>query len=245
MSIVNFASSSAIHMPGDSGKLSYQFNIEEVSQEEVSLTSKSTTFLFIRHGETEENRLELMQGQQNTELNAEGQQQALELAQKIKEHHPEIKVIYSSDLNRALYTAREVAKELDLDVLIDTAFREISWGKAEGVRMDALSPLFIHKQEMEEADSRQKKWDYPFFENAESYNAVLDRVRKELKFLAQKHPGQTVAIFTHSRVIKILIEEAIDSEKSPKLLNCGIARFVYTPENFEFKELIHLIEAGK
>lgn len=54
----------------------------------------------IRHGETQENRNGMIQGQQDTELNANGVRQAWMVGEALKDAR--IGVAFSSDLSRAV-----------------------------------------------------------------------------------------------------------------------------------------------
>ena len=60
----------------------------------------------VRHGETEENKQKIIQGQLDTELNLEGEKQA-DLVAKALRNIP-FDVCYSSDLKRAASTAEKI-----------------------------------------------------------------------------------------------------------------------------------------
>jgi len=60
----------------------------------------------VRHGETEENRQRIVQGQLDTSLNAEGERQSDLLAKALKDVL--FDACYSSDLRRAVETAKRV-----------------------------------------------------------------------------------------------------------------------------------------
>jgi 2,3-bisphosphoglycerate-dependent phosphoglycerate mutase len=60
----------------------------------------------VRHGETEENRQGIIQGQLDTQLNSEGEKQA-DLAAKALKDVP-FDICYSSDLRRAVNTAERI-----------------------------------------------------------------------------------------------------------------------------------------
>jgi broad specificity phosphatase PhoE len=64
--------------------------------------------ILTRHGETEENKLGIMQGHMPGKLSGLGIEQAKRLALRLKEER--IDFIYSSDLARASDTAKAIAK---------------------------------------------------------------------------------------------------------------------------------------
>lgn len=69
------------------------------------------SLILSRHGETEENKLRIMQGQMPGHLSELGKQQAEQLADLLEEE--EIDVIVSSDLARSYDTAMAVAAAKD------------------------------------------------------------------------------------------------------------------------------------
>lgn len=87
-------------------------------------------FYFLRHGETDTNRLGLIAGMQDVRLNATGQRQALAAARRLKNRG--IGAIYSSPLGRARATADCVGASLGLPVTEITSLAERNWGELEG-----------------------------------------------------------------------------------------------------------------
>jgi len=57
-----------------------------------------TRLIFVRHGETEENKAKIVQGQKHGKLSEEGLEQAKKVAERLKDE--KIDFIYSSDLDR-------------------------------------------------------------------------------------------------------------------------------------------------
>ena len=82
----------------------------------------STSFFFVRHGQTDYNQKGLVQGHAQIPLNETGQKQAYDLAQKLSSLH--FDHCYSSDLIRAKHTAEILTKDHFLTVIEDTRLRE-------------------------------------------------------------------------------------------------------------------------
>ncbi|MCW5606148.1 MAG: histidine phosphatase family protein [Burkholderiales bacterium] len=87
-------------------------------------------FYFLRHGETEPNRLGLVTGAADIELNATGRLQALAAAERLKGRG--VTAIYSSSLRRARDTANCAAAALGLPVTAIPELAERNWGELEG-----------------------------------------------------------------------------------------------------------------
>ena len=87
-------------------------------------------FLYLRHGETETNRLGLITGATDIELNQRGREQALAAAALIKDLS--IDAIYSSPLRRARDTADCVAHVVGVPVIVVQGIAERGFGELEG-----------------------------------------------------------------------------------------------------------------
>lgn len=93
------------------------------------------TFGLIRHGATEWNQLGKLQGQINTNLVAEGRLQAHSLGKRLQAADWDYMV--TSDLNRALETARIISQESGIMLHgSDARLRERSFGQLEGTTLD-------------------------------------------------------------------------------------------------------------
>ncbi len=90
----------------------------------------AAAFCFLRHGETEHNRLGLVAGASDIPLNTNGQAQARAAAQKLALSG--IDAIWCSPLLRARDTAGCVAAQLGLQPVIVPQLAERNWGELEG-----------------------------------------------------------------------------------------------------------------
>ncbi len=82
----------------------------------------------VRHGETECNRMMIVQGWVHTPLNATGKKQAKELRDFLKKERIKVSAIYSSDLLRALQTAEILNQYFRLKIKTDRRLREVKRG---------------------------------------------------------------------------------------------------------------------
>ncbi|WP_374380444.1 histidine phosphatase family protein [Dongia sp.] len=88
------------------------------------------TFFFLRHGETDWNRIGLVQGQVNMPLNGTGLAQALAARETLRDQN--IGTICTSPLDRASLTADIIAAGLHVPVKEIDALRECRFGEREG-----------------------------------------------------------------------------------------------------------------
>jgi len=87
-------------------------------------------FYFLRHGETESNRLKTIAGSLDVELNDAGREQAraaVELVRPLGVTH-----VTSSNLRRARETAATIAMTLALPHVVVPELAERNWGQLEG-----------------------------------------------------------------------------------------------------------------
>jgi len=90
--------------------------------------------ILVRHGETEENKTNIVQGHKYGTLSDLGKEQAKKVAEKLKSE--DIGAIYSSDLSRAMNTAKEIHKFHNVDLISDEGLRERNLGCFEGGSFD-------------------------------------------------------------------------------------------------------------
>jgi broad specificity phosphatase PhoE len=135
---------------------------------------------FIRHGETDFNVAQRLQGRSETSLNARGRSQSREYAGILRDlfardrHLPSDYAYVSSPLLRARETMELLRSELGLDPSaygIDDRLAEISYGEWEGftlAQIQARDPGVLQRRERD-------KWDFrpP---GGESYREVAQRV---------------------------------------------------------------------
>lgn len=191
-----------------------------------------TKVLLIRHGETDWNKQKIMQGGVNRPLNETGLKQAEDLAQRLLCYYPNITVIYSSDLDRAFQTAEKLAIPLQLDIKKRASLREMNWGAIEGLTKTEIDALYGEKRkEIEEKypDPKQR-WHISLYPGSETEEELLQRGKEEVLRIANSHPGETIAIFSHGKLIRTLIEDCLDRNPFPHLDNCSVAIFQHSAQ---------------
>lgn len=118
-------------------------------------------FYFIRHGETEANRQEVLAGSGlDYPLNANGHQQAEHLSGMIDQliPHP-IARLYASNMKRAQQTADYVSKAVGLPLQTVPDFREWHLGEWEGKGYAQYSHLLLEGGEPQTGESRRTFYD--------------------------------------------------------------------------------------
>lgn len=155
----------------------------------------------VRHGETDWNKQLIIQGRTDNPLNETGRKQANRSKQFFKDI--DIDLIVSSSLSRAIETATIAIGKPDI---IDDSFIERDFGSLDG----DLVENFYQVQ------------DLSTIENYESDQQILARVKEGI--FRYYNPKQTVAIFTHSHVLKSIqiISNPDKYDYKCVIQNCGI-----------------------
>lgn len=183
----------------------------------------------MRHGQTNWNAEERVQGWKDTELNTTGCLQAQSAAQKLANEH--IETIYTSDLKRAKKSADIISTALDLPVHYTKRLREMNFGKAEGLKKAELITVFpyIYQAFSDMQNAERYKVGYP---NGETIGDVQQRFIKFTgKLLEEKR--KKVLIITHGMLIRIFAETCI--RKTIRLSNGSVLRIFFDEKTKKFK----------
>lgn len=161
-------------------------------------------FYITRHGETDWNIQNRIQGQTDTLLNERGREQAYELAERLKTGY-EIKTIYTSRQKRARETAEVIGRAIHVTPIVREGLEEISFGSWEG---------YTWKQVREEFQEEYQAWytnrRYQIPPGGESYQQLLDRLLPALSGIFEENM-ENVLMVTHSAVIMTLMSYLYDT----------------------------------
>lgn len=199
-----------------------------------------TQLIVIRHGETDWNRQGRYQGHLDSALNAEGLAQAEALGERLAAERFDL--LLSSDLGRALQTARAIAMRSGHEIMVEPRLRERRMGIFQG-----LTPA--------EAEARYPQ-DYARFRShdpdyvipqGESLRQLFRRSVACFSELATCHAGCTLAAVTHGGVLAMLYRHAtampLEAPRNFTLHNTGINRFCHRSGAFALRswgDIAHL-----
>lgn len=169
----------------------------------------TTTIYLTRHGQTEWNVQNRMQGHMDSALTTLGVQQAEWLSQGMQAIN--LDVIYASSSPRALRTAEIIRGERDVPLKISDAFKEIGMGVWEGRDSAELAAQYSDQHRYFWKDPDQFK-----VEGSETFAEVQTRALEKLQEILTAHQGETILIVTHTVVIKLLMAY-FESRELPKL----------------------------
>lgn len=150
-------------------------------------TSHHTLFYLVRHGQTDWNREDRLQGHTDIPLNEMGRMQAIQLSEQLKDIP--FHAVFSSDLKRAFETASLIVGSRSFSIKTDPRIRERNFGSWEGLTVDYIQFL------------KQTPADI------ETDSAMIERSLHFLNETAQRLSGQTVLVVAHGGLIRTLLYE--------------------------------------
>lgn len=160
-----------------------------------------TRLLLIRHGANDAHKEGILTGwTPGVHLNQDGRAQAEALAQRLAS--VEIEAVYASPLERTLETAEIVAAPHGLPVVVREDLGEIRLGRWTGQPLEKLRKRRLWRK-VQFVPSVMR------FPGGESFLEVQSRAVAELERLCAKHPQQTIAVVSHSDVIKAVVAYTI------------------------------------
>jgi len=191
-----------------------------------------TNVLLIRHGQSKGNAERRFGGHTATPWSARGRNQAEATARTLKSES--LTAIYSSDLARAMDTAKSLANMTRLPVQGTSAFRERDVGVMEGLTFEDAA------QQHPEQYAALLRRDFEYvLTGGESYRQLLDRARQKLHEIIEENRGGKIAVFSHTGTICILALHLMGALDAPELkpvwissANCGITRFELRDDGF-------------
>lgn len=176
----------------------------------------------VRHGETDWNIENKIQGQTDIELNENGKRQAQDFAARIIDENYKIDSIYTSSKKRACETAGIIGRALGIEPKVYPGLEEISLGKWEGYTWNQVKELFKEEYQIWRTNRR-----YQMPPSGESYQQLLDRLLPALDEIVKREKGNALVV-THSAVIMTLLSYLYDTpfEDMAKNYKTGNAEIV-------------------
>ena len=182
----------------------------------------------VRHGQTDWNVLEKLQGKTDIELNNVGKQQAETTRELIK--NEKFDLIITSPLRRAKETACIINKELNIQIIEDKRLMERGFGELEGKNNDEMESIREKSPEVDEI------WNYnknSGIYNVEKLKDFCGRIYEFLDEIIEKYNDKKVLVVAHGGTsvivkcyfMKYPLEKFTGRYEIKGLKNCEVARF--------------------
>jgi len=190
--------------------------VDDISWTNKKAGEQAVEITFVRHGETDWNVSNKLQGQTDIPLNDTGRQQAKDKQSELS--HADFDLVISSPLSRARETAELLAPGREL--IIDPDVIEKSFGEFEEHTMAEMLEKYPEKYK-DSADVRYRV-DIP---GAENHADMLARAQRFLNKAKCGYAGKKVLVICHGALMRYFVhltgehDEAIFDTKLPNLFH--------------------------
>ena len=163
----------------------------------------TTELILIRHGETVWNAEGRLQGHRDSPLTPLGHQQAMAIATRLRA--TALDALYSSDLGRALETARYLGQAGGHTIVPEPGLRERHNGLFEGMTLAEAHTGYPAEYER----LARRDVDYAPPGGGESIRQSSERACRALGELAARHPGERIAVVAHGAILSAFRRRAL------------------------------------
>ncbi|MCM3721161.1 histidine phosphatase family protein [Solibacillus isronensis] len=190
-----------------------------------------------RHGETQWNIENRLQGSKNSQLTDKGIEHAIMLGNRLR--NIDFSAIYTSPLERALQTANYIKSDKDVPIYTIENLKEMNFGDWEGKTKDEIEAVDNYKNEY------HNFWHIPQMYNhkphyGEGLITFKRRVEEVLSKVISSNSDGNILIVTHAVVIKAILSFTMDISTDkmwdpPFIHGTSLTIFQWDGEQFNFK----------
>jgi probable phosphoglycerate mutase len=188
-----------------------------------------TQLIIVRHGQTEWNIKGIRQGHLDSPLTGRGLAQAKALGQRLARE--KFSVLYSSDLGRAVETAKEIVSVTGHQIVTDARLRERHLGIFQGLNADEINERYPEERRL----MRTSGPGY-VIPGGESMIQQVERNVAFLDSLAVRHAGETIVVVTHGGVVSGFFRHTLaiplDAPRRFEFVNAGLNVFAHEDGNW-------------
>lgn len=191
-------------------------------------------FIFVRHGRTHFNEINLTQGWCDSPLCKTGILEVENIANELKAY--KINRAYTSPLGRAVQTADIILRGTGLQAVQEERFKEVNFGILEGISTELVKKLKIESPNwLEDLDMNYK----PFA--GENLNDVIIKHREALDDIIKSgNENDTILIAGHGCSLYGFIRSLLPDEQFLPFPNNGTAIIVdYINDEFFLERILN------
>lgn len=189
-------------------------------------------FIFVRHGKTHFNEINLTQGWCDSPLSKVGIKQVENISKQLEQY--QIDKAYTSPLGRAVQTANIILSKKEVEPIYEERFKEINFGILEGISTELVRKLNIESPDwLEDLDM-----DYRPYEGEDIHDVILKHHKAVQEIIEDCNEKDTVLIVGHGCSLYGFIKSLLP-QQSFKFPNNASAMIVdYVDETFSLKKVL-------
>lgn len=214
-----------VRVDEDGSRQVYSFNdATHLDHLPVQFGTDGTVVTVFRHGQTLGNLAHRWQGRSDSDLTEHGMWQA----SRASEHAPDMDVLFSSPLGRAMSTAEIIALRAGVEVVADDGLAEMSFGAWESM---TLAEAAESKPELFEAIYDRGE-DLPRGGDGESFTEAGERIASTIRELVSRNGYRSMGVVSHGAVIRAYAAGIAglgfrERNRIPVPRNSSMTRFVH------------------
>ena len=192
-------------------------------------------FIFVRHGKTHFNEINLTQGWCDSPLSKVGIKQVENISKQLEQY--QIDKAYTSPLGRAVQTANIILSKKEVEPIYEERFKEVNFGILEGISTELVRKLNIESPDwLEDLDM-----DYRPYEGEDIHDVILKHHKAVQEIIEDCNDNETVLIVGHGCSLYGFIKSLLP-QQSFKFPNNASAMIVdYSNENFKLEQILDAI----
>ncbi|MEK9147587.1 MAG: class I tRNA ligase family protein [Patescibacteria group bacterium] len=208
--------------------------------------SNNNTFYFVRHGESENNVLDILSNDKNkNHITAKGIEQIEKAANKLKKE--KIDFIISSPILRTRESAEIIAKITGAKLEFNDEFREIEYGEYNNKKTISYIEYWNKDKKINKVANLNRFYNIPP-KNGENFQNLKKRMFKAIENINKKYKNKRIVIVSHAAniwvsigAIKGLTNEKITEMRESSIKNGSInkAKFFVFPVNANLEMDLH------
>lgn len=192
-------------------------------------------FIFVRHGKTHFNEINLTQGWCDSPLSKVGIKQVENISKQLEQY--QIDKAYTSPLGRAVQTANIILSKKEVEPIYEERFKEVNFGILEGISTELVRKLNIESPDwLEDLDM-----DYRPYEGEDIHDVISKHHKAVQEIIEYCNEKDTVLIVGHGCSLYGFIKSLLP-QQSFKFPNNASAMIVdYSNENFKLEQILDAI----
>ena len=190
-------------------------------------------FIFVRHGKTHFNEINLTQGWCDSPLSKVGIRQVESITKQLEQY--QIDKAYTSPLGRAVQTANIILSKKEVEPTYEERFKEVNFGILEGISTELVRKFNIESPNwLEDMDM-----DYRSYEGEEIHDVILKHHEALQEIIDVCHDNETILIVGHGCSLYGFIKSLLPQQPF-KFPNNATAMIVdYEDGNFFLEKVLN------
>ena len=189
-------------------------------------------YIFVRHGKTHFNEINLTQGWCDSPLSKVGIRQVENISKQLEQY--QIDKAYTSPLGRAVQTANIILSKKEVEPIYEERFKEVNFGILEGISTELVRKLNIESPDwLEDLDM-----DYRPYEGEDIHDVISKHHKALQEIIEDCNEKDTVLIVGHGCSLYGFIKSLLPQQSFKFPNNASAMIDDYSNGNFKLEQIL-------